>query len=192
MRELNSKSLQSQDVELLHHERQALAVAVETPARTCTGFGPRRLVLAAKLDAGRILEDVGALGQVINEEMAGDITGALVVGQAILIFVARDTFTARCRCRAGLSGARIPYPVHPQLDANHQFVANVERAFDRLSTGPFGGVHLGIERLVQLQRGAFIRRDFADVFEVLPVHATPRHAGVHLLNRDLAQLRLII
>ena len=73
----------------LHRQRQALAVAVELRRIHALDLGDAGLVLAAKLDARRILEDVGALGQVINEEVARHVAGALVIGQAILILVAR-------------------------------------------------------------------------------------------------------
>ena len=46
------------------------------------------LVLALMLDAHTVLEDVDALGQLVDVEMRSGVTGRLVVAETILILVA--------------------------------------------------------------------------------------------------------
>src|SRR6185503_10784120 len=53
-----------------HLQRNALAVAIEFRRVHALDFRDAGLVFAAQLDAGRILEHISALGQVIDEEMA--------------------------------------------------------------------------------------------------------------------------
>ena len=52
------------------------------------------------------------------------------------------------------------------------------------------GVLLDVERLLQLQRRAFVGRHLGHVLEVLPVDAAPGDALVDLLHRDLAHAGL--
>ncbi len=47
--------------------------------------GDTGLILASHLDARWVLEDIHAFGQVIDEELAGGIPGALIVTQTIAL-----------------------------------------------------------------------------------------------------------
>ena len=80
---------------------------------------------------------------------------------------------------------------HIRYDGAHdQFVAHGERAFHGFQRRAFGGVDLGEQGFLQLQRCAFVGRHFADVLKILPVHAAPRDAFVQFLDPDFAHLRL--
>ena len=56
------------------------AVAVEFRGVHALDVGDTGLVTAAVEHFHRVLEDVGALGKVVDEEVAGGVSGGLVVG----------------------------------------------------------------------------------------------------------------
>ena len=63
-------------------------------------FGDTGLILAAQLNASRILEDVCTFWQVIDEEMTGCVARTFVVAQAILIFVLGKDIHGLCAAAA--------------------------------------------------------------------------------------------
>ena len=74
---------------LPHAEADAFGVAVELGRVHALNLGDSRLVLAAELNPRRVFKDIDALGQVIDEEVAGGVARRFVVRQAILILVSR-------------------------------------------------------------------------------------------------------
>ena len=78
--------------------------------------------------------------------------------------------------------------IDAQFEAHDEFVADAYRAFDRLQRRAPGGVDLGVERFFELERSAFVGRDLAHVFEVLPMDASPGDTRVHFSDDDFAQL----
>src|SRR5438876_316435 len=64
---------------LFHRETQTFRMAVELRGIQALDFGDASLVLAAKLDAGGIFEDIRALRQIIDEVMVRRVARGFVV-----------------------------------------------------------------------------------------------------------------
>ena len=104
------------------------------------------LVLAFVLDATGVFEDIRALGQVADEEVASGVFGRLVVAEAVLVFVAGEDVDG--------FGAAAPLVLHVDVlhvsidtkdDAGDEFVANREGASHWLELGALLGIYLGVK-----------------------------------------------
>src|SRR5262245_62082582 len=110
----------------IHSERQAFRVAVELGSVHALDVRDTGLVFATMLDARAVLEDVNALGQVIDEEVAGGVARAFVIGEAVLVFVLAEHVH-----RLGAAAALVlemdvfHVAIDAQLDADDQFVADL-------------------------------------------------------------------
>ena len=62
-------------------------MAVEFRRVHALNFGNASLVLATELNASRVFEDISPFGEVIDKEVAGRVTGALIIPKTILVLV---------------------------------------------------------------------------------------------------------
>ena len=148
------------------------------------------LVTAAVEHLHRVLEDISALGQVVDEEVAGGIAGGFVVGQAVLIFVAgKHIDRLGAAAPLILQVDKFHVAVGSQNQAHNEFVSRLEIAVERLEHLTRFFVLTNVDLLGQAQRGGSVRGDFGHVLEVLPVHAAPCDAGVVLGHLHLAKRR---
>jgi len=126
---------------LLHLQSKALAVGVEFRGVHALDVGHAGLVLAAVLDTKGVLEDVGALGEVVDVEVRGGIFGGFVVAEAVLVFVAGEDIDG-----FGATGAMVFHvevfhvTVGTQFDADHEFVTDFSFSVGREEFRAFFGV----------------------------------------------------
>src|SRR6185312_11847034 len=72
---------------LLDFQSKTLRVTVEFRRVHALDFSDSGLIISPELDARRILKNVNALGQVIDEEVAGGVARRLVVPESVLVLV---------------------------------------------------------------------------------------------------------
>lgn len=102
---------------LLNLEKDALGVAVELGGAHALDLRDAALVTAFELHAGGVLEDVGALCQVVDEEVAGGVASAFVVAAAVLVVVAAEHVNRLGIVSRGVGIAALPvrFRVPPEI-----------------------------------------------------------------------------
>ena len=165
-------------------------MGVEFRGVEAADFGGAGLVFAGVLDAHAGFKDVGAGRQGVDEEVAGGVAGDFVITESILPAGAAPHVD-----RFGAAAAQV-LEVHEfhralvtQDEACDEFVADLERAGDRLELGPLRGVDSNIQSLFQGERCGVVRGHLGQILEVLPMHAGPRDAGVGFGQLDGAHFR---